>query len=160
MPAGSPRVVNAAGWLSTTDDPSDRKRGEDTRRTGWTIEIKKTLAPKRVLVIEDNLDAVRTTAYLLYAMGHKVEYAVDGHAGLDAALRFRPDFVLLDLGLPGIDGFEVCRRIKLEPGLQHTRVIAITAYAEEEYRVKSKAAGCEMHLVKPVPMRVLEELLG
>jgi CheY-like chemotaxis protein len=66
----------------------------------------------------------------------------------------------LDLGLPGLDGFEVCSRIKREPGLERARVIALTAFAREEHRARSKAVGCEMHLVKPISMRVLEELLG
>jgi CheY-like chemotaxis protein len=112
------------------------------------------------LVIEDNLDAVHSLAFLLHDMGHHVEYAINGYVGLDAARRLRPDFVLLDLGLPGLDGFEVCRRIKQAPELASTRVIALTAFAQDEYLVKSKAAGCELHLVKPVPIWLLEELLG
>jgi CheY-like chemotaxis protein len=125
-----------------------------------TSEVTKTAAPKRVLVIEDNLDSVHSLALLLIDMGHIVEYAINGYAGLDVARRFRPAFVLLDLGLPGLDGFEVCTLIKGEPGLERTRVIAVTAFGQEEYRTRSKAAGCELHLVKPVPTRVLEELLG
>jgi CheY-like chemotaxis protein len=124
------------------------------------LEIKKTLAPKRVLVIEDNLDSVHSLALLLHDMGHAVEYAINGYVGLDMALRLHPDFVLLDLNLPGMDGFEVCRRIKQKEVLAHTRVIALTAFSQEEYRIRAKAIGCEMHLLKPVPIRVLEELLG
>ena len=123
-------------------------------------EVRKTASPKRVLVVEDNLDSVHSLALLLHDMGHIVEYAINGYVGVDVARRFHPDFVLLDLGLPGLDGFEVCRRIKREPELARTRVIAITAFAQEEYRARSKAVGCELHLVKPVPTRVLEDLLG
>jgi CheY-like chemotaxis protein len=121
---------------------------------------KRTTAPKRVLIIEDNLDSVGIFALLLRDMGHIVEYAINGYAGLEAARRFRPQIVLLDIGLPGIDGFEVCRRIKRDPELRHIRVIAVTASAQEECRVRSKAVGCELHLVKPVPVFVLEEALG
>jgi CheY-like chemotaxis protein len=128
-------------------------------RSGISL-VKKTGAPKRVLVIEDHIDSARSLAFLLADMGHEVEYAINGYAGLDIALRFLPDFVLLDIGLPGMDGFEVCRRIKSKLVLEGTRVIALTAWAQEEYRTRSKALGCELHLVKPVPVQVLEELLG
>jgi len=122
--------------------------------------VRKTSAPKRVLVIEDHIDSARSLAFLLADMGHEVEYAINGYVGLDLALRFLPDFVLLDIGLPGMDGFEVCRRLKSKPVLEATRVIAVTAWAQEEHRARSKAVGCELHLVKPVPMQILEDLLG
>jgi CheY-like chemotaxis protein len=112
------------------------------------------------LIVEDNIDAVRSLAYLVRDMGHVVEYAINGYVAIDIARRLLPDIVLLDLGLPGMDGFEVCKRIKSYAGLEHTRVIAITGYAQEEHRLRSRAAGCEMHLIKPVPTRVLEQLLG
>jgi CheY-like chemotaxis protein len=134
-----------------------RKPGSTT--SSGTV-VKKTTVPKRVLIIEDNLDSVHTLALLVTDMGHVVEYAMNGYVGLDIALRFLPDFVLLDIGLPGLDGFEVCRRIKSKEILAHTRVIAVTGYAEDAYRARSRAVGCERHLVKPVPTRVLEELLG
>jgi len=122
--------------------------------------VTKTLLPKRVLVVEDNLDSVHTLAYLLNDMGHSVEYAINGYVALDVARRFRPDFVLLDLGLPGIDGFEVCRQIKRDPELRSCRVIALTAFSQDEYRARAKNAGCELYLVKPVDTKVLEDLLG
>lgn len=104
---------------------------------------------KRVLVVEDNLDTVHGLARLLKDDGHQVEFAINGYAAVEIAKKFRPDVVLLDLGLPGLNGFDVCIRIKTEPGLEHTRVIAVTAYAHDEHRVRSRAAGCEMHIVKP-----------
>jgi CheY-like chemotaxis protein len=122
--------------------------------------IRKTATPKRVLIIEDHLDSVHALACLLTDMGHSVEYAINGYAGLEVARRFRPGFVLLDLGLPGWDGFEVCRQIKKDPELQAARVIAVTAFSQEEYVARSRAAGFELHLVKPVPVWLLEELLG
>ena len=106
--------------------------------------------PRRVLVVEDNLDTVQTFAYLLKADGHQVEFAINGYAAVDIAKKFRPDIVLLYLGLPGLDGFQVCSRIKGEPELRHTRVIAVTAYAHDEHRVRSRAVGCELHVVKPI----------
>src|SRR3954465_14149180 len=91
-----------------------------------------TAMPRRILVVEDNLDAVHSFALLLHDMGHKVEYAINGWVAIDVARRFRPEFVFLDLGLPGMDGFELCRRIKKEPGLESTRVIALTGYGQQE----------------------------
>jgi CheY-like chemotaxis protein len=126
----------------------------------FASDTKKTAVPKRVLVVEDNLDSVHSLAMLLDDMGHIVEYAINGYVALSVARRFHPDFMLLDLGLPGMDGFEVCRKMKLEPTMQHTRVIAITAFSQAEYRTRAAEAGCELYLVKPVATNVLEELLG
>jgi CheY-like chemotaxis protein len=123
-------------------------------------EAKRTSDPKRVLIVEDNIDAARSLAYLVRDMGHFVEYAINGYVAVDIARRFMPDIVLLDLGLPGMDGFEVCRKIKSHAGLEQARVIAITGYAQDEHRMRSRAAGCDMHLIKPVPTGVLEQLLG
>jgi CheY-like chemotaxis protein len=106
------------------------------------------------------VDGVQTMMTLLRAMGHRVVFALNGQDALSLAQRMRPDFILLDLGLPGMNGFEVCERIKADPTLGATRVIAVTAYGDEEYRNRSKAAGCELHLVKPVSSRELEDLLG
>lgn len=121
---------------------------------------KRTLAPKRVLVVEDNLDSVHSLVLLLQDMGHQVDYAINGYAALAIAQKMRPNFVFLDLGLPGLDGFEVCRRIKTDPGLQNVRIVALTGYRQEEYKTRSMDAGCELHLIKPVSPRVLEDLLG
>ena len=115
---------------------------------------------RRILVVEDNLDSVHSLTLLLRDMGHYVEYAINGYAALDIAQRLRPEILFLDLGLPGMDGFEVCRRIRKEPGLGGARIIAITGYAQEEYRRKSHAAGCELHLIKPVSPQFLVSLLG
>jgi CheY-like chemotaxis protein len=116
------------------------------------------LAPKRILVVEDHLDSVHTLAFLLRDMGHTVEYAINGYVAVEIARHFRPDFVLLDLGLPGIDGFEVCRQMKRVPELSSTRVIALTALSQDEYRERATQAGCELYLVKPVKAAVLEHL--
>lgn len=152
--------MSVDSWMEILASHRLYESGRGASSTIANGDVKKTADPKRVLIIEDNLDAVHSMALLLRDMGHEVEYALDGYAGIEAAWRFRPEFILLDLGLPGLDGFDVCRRLKRELGLAYCRVIAITGYAEDEYRIRSKAAGCEMHLIKPVPPRVLEELLG
>lgn len=113
-------------------------------------------ATRRVLVVEDNLDAVHSLAFLLKDEGHVVEFAINGYVALDLARKFRPDIVLLDLGLPGLDGFEVCRQLKSDPELQNIRVVAVTALSSPEDRAKAGAVGCDLHIAKPYdPLRLL-----
>src|SRR5712664_856053 len=88
--------------------------------------IKKAARPRRILVVEDNLDGVHSLVLLLRDMGHEVDYAINGYAALDIASRIRPEIVLLNL--PGLSGFEVCKRINANPALKPIRVIALTAY--------------------------------
>jgi two-component system, chemotaxis family, CheB/CheR fusion protein len=114
--------------------------------------------PRRILVVEDNLDNVHSLVFLLRDQGHIVEYAINGYAALAAAKQFHPEFLLLDLGLPGMDGFDLCRRVRSDPGLRNVRVIAITAYGDEESRRRSAEAGCEAHYAKPVNLQALEEI--
>ena len=127
---------------------------------GQPTGVKKTANPKRVLIVEDDLDSVRSLSMLVADMGHKVEYAINGYVAVDIARRFRPDVVFLDLGLPGLDGFDVCSRIKSDPDFKDVRVIVITGYSQDEFRVRALAVGCDAHFVKPVEPALLEELLG
>lgn len=115
---------------------------------------------RRVLVVEDNLDAVHSLTVLLRELGHQVEFAINGYAALDIARRFKPEIVLLDIGLPGMDGFEFCRRLKREPALGASRVIAVSGYGQEAYRQRALAAGCDGYYVKPLDPKVLYELLA
>jgi len=121
---------------------------------------RKTKNPKRVLIVEDDIDAARTLFLLVEDMGHTGNYAINGYSALEIAKLFRPEIVLLDLGLPGPNGFEVCEAIKADPDLKNARVIVITGYTSDEFRVRSQNAGCDLHLVKPVSTTVLEHLLG
>ena len=114
---------------------------------------------RRVLVVEDNPDQARTLGALLDLMGHEVRCADSGYAALEMARGLRPEVVLLDLGLPGIDGFEVARRLRQEHG-SALRIIAVTAYGSEQERNESREAGCELHLVKPADPKFIESLLG
>lgn len=121
--------------------------------------VAKTAAPKKVLIVEDDIDSVRTLSMLVAEMGHTVEYAINGYVAVSLAKRFKPDVVLLDIGLPGLDGFDVCSQIKQDPELQDTRVIVITGYSQPEFLERSRKVGCESHLVKPVAPAVLEKML-
>jgi CheY-like chemotaxis protein len=118
-----------------------------------------TTRPRRVLVVDDNLDSVRALAALVADMGHKVEYAINGWAAIDMGQRTPPEIVLLDIGLPGMDGYELCRRMRNNPAFKHSRIIALTAYGKDEDRAKSREAGCEQHLIKPVAAQQLFDLL-
>ena len=136
----------------------------DRRQSAAIVEALPSYAikayPRDILLIEDSLDSVHMLAMLLRDMGHNVNYAINGYSGLELARRMRPEFILLDIGLPGMDGYEVCKRIKADPGLAHAKVVIVTAYTDDKYREQSRAAGCHLHLVKPVPVQVLEELLA
>ena len=113
----------------------------------------------RVVVIDDNYDDVRTTALYLQSMGHKVDYAINGYAGLDVAMRFRPDVVFVDLRLPDVDGATVAREIRNEPRLRGVRVFAITGSVQQEDWDRALEAGCEQVFIKPVDPDVLIALL-
>ncbi len=114
---------------------------------------------RRVLVVDDSLDTLHSVAYVLRDMGHEVEFAINGNAALEAARRFLPEVVLLDIRLPDASGWEVARRIKGEPQGHAVRVIAITGRTLEGDRLRSLQAGCEEHLLKPLDWRQLERLL-
>src|SRR3981081_4139085 len=129
MRNAGPLAVIEDEWTRYLQEIREGKAGGSALPAAGRSEAKKTSDPKRVLIVEDNIDAARSLAYLVRDMGHFVEYAINGYVAIDIARRFLPDVVLLDLGLPGMDGFDVCKKIKGYPGLEQTRVIAITGYA-------------------------------
>ena len=115
---------------------------------------------RRVLVVDDNLDAVESLALLLRLQGHEVRTACDGPTALETAAAFRPEVVLLDIGLPQMDGYEVARRLREQVGLKEALLVAVTGYGQEEDRRQSDAAGFDAHLVKPADPAVLLKLLA
>ena len=114
--------------------------------------------PRRIVVIDDNVDAAESLAMLLRLKGHEVHVAYDGPAGVSLALKTKPDSVLVDIGLPGIDGYEVAKRLRAQEE-ERMLLIALTGYSQTEDRIKSEQAGFDHHLVKPVAQNVLEDLL-
>jgi PAS domain S-box-containing protein len=114
----------------------------------------------RVLVIEDNHDAADTLCLLLELLGHEVQVAYTGLDGVKAAAAWRPEIVLSDIGLPGLDGYEVARRLRKQPGLEKTMLVALTGYGQDEDRRHSKEAGFDFHLVKPADPAVLQRVLA
>ncbi len=112
-----------------------------------------------ILVVDDNLDTARTFQLLLEDEGHRVKMAHDGPSALQAALEFRPDVILLDIGLPGWDGYEVARRIRQEPTLHDVVLVAVTGYGRESDEQHAREAGFDHHLVKPPDFDALEAIL-
>src|SRR5262249_18028864 len=113
----------------------------------------------RVLIVDDNVDAAQSLAVLLNLWGHEVYTAHDGAAALEAAQPWQPEVVLLDRGLPGMDGYEVARRLRAAQGSAGPLLVALTGYAQDEDRRRSQDAGFDRHLVKPVDPEILEALL-
>ncbi len=121
----------------------------------------KRTAALRVLVVEDNPDGAESMRLLLKLYGHRAETAGDGTAALATAARFNPDVVLLDIGLPGMDGYEVARRLKETPdGKPPPLLVAVTGYGGDGDRALSEQAGIHLHLVKPVNPDELQALLA
>jgi CheY-like chemotaxis protein len=119
---------------------------------------KPTVAARRVLVVEDDADTRDMLRSILQLSGHEVFEAKDGEQGIEAGLRLAPDVVLVDLGMPRADGFEVARRLR-EP-LADALLVAVTGYGQAEDRRRSTEAGFDVHLVKPVDPSELADILG
>jgi CheY-like chemotaxis protein len=116
-------------------------------------------APMRVLVVDDNRDAANSLGLLLKWRGVEVHVAHEGVTALEALESFRPEVVLLDLGLPGMDGYEVAQRIRRAPDGQRVVLIALTGWSHSDYRRRSSETGFNHHLVKPVDFETLMDLL-
>jgi two-component system CheB/CheR fusion protein len=116
--------------------------------------------PLRVLIVEDNSDVALSTRMLLEMDGHEVHVTRDGLAGLEAAAAVDPDVILLDIGLPGLSGYEVAQRLKARKPEREFLLVAVTGYATEADREKSAAAGIDVHLPKPADPQLLLGILA
>ena len=115
---------------------------------------------RRILVVDDNVDAAMTITEILRILGHEVKTVHDGLAAVLAAEEMRPDIILLDIGLPGIDGYEVARRIRAaESNAPRTTIVALTGWGQDQDKQRAHEAGCDHHWVKPVGLPQLEQLL-
>ncbi|HEX3527523.1 MAG TPA: chemotaxis protein CheB [Thermoanaerobaculia bacterium] len=117
-------------------------------------------SPRRILVVDDNVDTAQSMALLLRLKGHRVEVAHDGPAALETARSFEPEVVLLDIGLPGLDGYEVAKRLREETRLSKALLVALTGYGQEEDRRRARHAGFDHHFTKPVDPAVLYQLIA
>jgi len=114
----------------------------------------------RVLVVDDNVDNVESLSMLLRVLGHEVATASDGLQALEATQTFRPDVVLLDIGLPNLDGYEVAERIRARQNGATIRLVAITGWTRDDEEVRAKQAGFDHHLTKPVDPKRLEAIIA
>ena len=135
--------------VSESPSPPPNGRDDNTRT-----------AVRRILIVDDNPDVVESLALLLRVSGYEVETAHDGLEAVESAARVRPDLVLLDIGMPGMDGYAACRRMRAHHWGKDLVIFAVTGWGHEEDRIKSQEAGFSGHLVKPVDTAALQRLLA
>ncbi len=121
-------------------------------------ETAPTVAHYRILIVDDSVDSALTLGWLLEAQGHEVKSASDGPSAIAAVGSFVPDFILLDIGLPGMNGYEVCKKLRQLPQLKDTAIIAQTGFGQPQDFQRSKETGFDAHLVKPVTIEALEKI--
>ena len=114
----------------------------------------------RILIVDDNVDAAETLALLLRNCEHEVRLSRDGISAIESARHYQPDVVLLDIGLPGLNGYEVARRLRSDPNTKKALLVAVSGYGQEEDRKRSEQSGFDHHLIKPVDFNVLRALLA
>lgn len=119
-----------------------------------------TAAPIKTLVVDDNVDSAKTVGWMLELIGHEPSLAFDGLSAIEMAKQLRPDVILLDIGLPKMDGYEVCRTLRADPAFKDTVLIAQTGWGQAEDRRKAIEAGFDHHLVKPISLDTLTRLLA
>jgi CheY-like chemotaxis protein len=151
---GSEFVVDlpVGSWVSSED------RASPPSAEAPVVEAHTDGVQRRVLVVDDNRDAAESLRMLLSLEGHQVCTVHDGPSAIDAAQKHRPDIVLLDLGLPGMDGYQVARRLRALAGLGEMLLVAMTGYGQEDDRRRCLEAGFDHHVVKPADPVVLQNL--
>jgi PAS domain S-box-containing protein len=148
---GSEFVVSLALLRTGAAQPEQNRAGREAHAAPFG---------RRVLVVDDNIDSADSMAMLLRATGHEVETAHDGPGALERAPQYLPEYVLLDIGLPGMNGYTVAERLRALPGLGGVKLIAMTGYGQEDDRRRSREAGFDHHLVKPVDFDTLCAILA
>ncbi len=133
---------------------------DEGREMAQPVHEPPTPSGHRLLVVDDNQDAANSLAMLLRLQGHEVRVAYSGVAALEMTKAYSPDVVFLDIGMPGMDGYEAARRLRQQPGLEKVVLAALTGWGQQEDRRRSAEAGFDHHLVKPPEPRVLERLLA
>jgi PAS domain S-box-containing protein len=114
---------------------------------------------RRVLVVDDNVDAAESMAALLHLLGHEAQIANDGRAAIERAQRFEPDLILMDLGMPGMDGMQATMRIRALPLRNQPTIAAVTGWNQEASRAEARNAGIDLHVVKPIDVPSLQRIL-
>lgn len=139
--------------------PLSKKKNVSGESEG-TLELQPAIVRRRrILVVDDNRDAATTTAMMLKLCGAESKMAHDGLEAVEVAAAFQPDVILMDIGMPALNGYQAARRIREQPWSEKTKIIALTGWGQESDRLQSKEAGCDGHLVKPVEMAQLIKIL-
>jgi len=131
-----------------------------TKKPESTVSEPSSAPTRRILVVDDNLDSAQSLSLLLSICGYETHAVYDGLAAVESAANFRPDVVLLDIGLPQLNGYEVARRIRGQEWGKEMVLIALTGWGQREDRQRSKEAGFDHHLTKPVDPDALRALLA
>lgn len=131
---------------------------------GWTLEIQEegsqpTEKRLHVLVVDDNRDAADSLCKILSLWGYDCKAAYDGAGGLEAACEYQPDYLFIDIAMPGMDGYTLAARVRAQPGLDRAKLVALTAFADDTYVQRSKEAGFLTHLVKPTEALKIKRIL-
>jgi len=157
LAASSPGI--GLGSTFTVELPVLRTTDEQQENTMETVAAGQGSGGRRVLLVDDNVDAMEMMAFLLAEMGYEAYTTADAGQLEQMALDKQPDVIVLDIGLPGVDGYELARRLKAHPQLKSIRLVAHTGYGSPEDRRKAQAAGFDAHLVKPAELDDLEKAL-
>lgn len=139
--------------------PLDETAGEAPSPTVATTATPFFGPSRRVLIVDDNRDSAEALSQLLTITGHQVQTAYDGATALQSAAAFQPDVILLDIGLPGMDGYEVAKRLRQQPEFGQILLVAVSGYCQEQDRKRSREAGFDHHLAKPIDHETLTSLL-
>ncbi len=161
MHGGTSRAFSAGPGTGSTFTVSLPLVDEAGSAIGKPLQkASKTAHPLKVLIVDDNVDSAQTSLWMLDLIGHDATVAHEGAKALDIARDLRPDVVLLDIGMPGMDGYEVCRALRQMPEMEHKVLIAQTGWGQESDRQKAFAAGFDHHITKPVSLDLLTQLLA
>jgi CheY-like chemotaxis protein len=141
-----PRAASAPA-----DEPRVGERSEETRDEG---------TPRNILVVDDNVDAAEMLAAMLDLRGHGTRIAHDGREALLVAKQLHPDIIFLDIGLPGMDGYEVARHLRADPELAKATLVALTGWGSEDDKRRAQESGFDVHLTKPVDVAVVDAVVA
>ena len=133
---------------------------EETAPAEVASETEGEAAPLRILVVDDNIASAKTTGWMLELIGHEPTLAHDGPEALETARKLKPEVIMLDIGLPGMSGYDVCKELRRDPAFKDTILIAQTGWGQAKDRAESREAGFDHHLTKPVKLEQVAELLA
>jgi CheY-like chemotaxis protein len=137
-----------------------RQEVHPTNPVASAAALEREARVERILIVDDNADAAATLNILLGSLGYDCKIAATGVEALQLAPEFKPDVVLLDIGLPGIDGYEVARRLRTLIQHRHMKIVAVTGWGQEADKLKSREAGIDVHLLKPINSDELQSAIG